>query len=229
MVFFGFKEDLEELGKNLCDKISLRGCGRFWIGYPIRCFLELGIVRLLVELVELEKMAGSDERQEGETSPPLKRTRNASKRSKEKYHDISDSASEGDDHNKREKGFEESVGGGGFSTNQMQQFATIISAAMGSAFAQVSSGSSFPPSSHNKDGGALSEDQQESEEEHKEDDEVDDYDKTIDTIIGNQEVVGPEICEKVGRVLEKCLGPALDEKMVKKRESSIRGRQTWRT
>lgn len=51
-------------------------------------------------------------------------------------------------------------------------------------------------------------------------DEVDDYDKSIEDILGKQETVGPGLSEKVTRVLEKCLRPALDEKMAKEKRDT---------
>lgn len=69
----------------------------------------------------------------------------------------------------------------------MQQFVSILSIAMGSAFASatsahVHSSMSFPPNSK-QDGGTQSEEWQESANE-KELDTVDDHDKSIENLIG---------------------------------------------
>lgn len=168
-------------------------------------------------------MADSDSYDESEKSPPPKKSKGGAKNSgkmtktrSQTRHEISDSNSDSE----RPKVSEKSVGGGGFSAVQMKEFASMISAAMGSAFAQVASTHAqndalLPPKSK-QDGGALSE-EHESGEEDKEQDEIDDYDKSLDSMLGNQETVGPDLSDKVGRVLEKCLGPALDEKMVKEK------------
>lgn len=49
------------------------------------------------------------------------------------------------------------------------------------------------------------------------DDEVDKYDRSLEGLIGNQEKVGPDISEKVGRVLERCIDPILDDKAAKEK------------
>lgn len=169
-------------------------------------------------------MPGSDSREEGEKSPPQKRTRGANKgsktvntRSKGEYHDLSDSDYEKDGDEKTGREGES----GGFSTNQMREFASMISATMGTAFAQAASthalgAASFPPNS-SQDGGRGTEEQESEDDTGKENDEVDDYDKNLDCLLDKQEAVGQEISEKVGRVLGKCLGSALDEKMVKEK------------
>lgn len=40
----------------------------------------------------------------------------------------------------------------------------------------------------------------------------------IESLLSNQEAVGPEISGKVARRLEMCLGPALDDKVAKEKE-----------
>lgn len=167
-------------------------------------------------------MAGSDSENDVEKSQPTKRLRGAGKgtrssktKSKKDAHNISEESSEGED-----TGKEKSVRGGSFSARQMKDFATMISATMGSAFAQASSVHvlavlQFPPKS-SQDGRDLSNVQHESSDEN-EPDEIDDYDKSLENMLGDQEVVGPALSEKVARVLGKCLGTALDEKMVKEK------------
>lgn len=104
----------------------------------------------------------------------------------------------------------------------MQQFASIFSTALESAFARSQDATAFPPSSskqhggaHDREGDSKAEDDDEKKED--EDDEVKAYDKMIEGLLGNQEAVGPEISEKVARLLEMCLGPALDDKVAKEK------------
>lgn len=63
---------------------------------------------------------------------------------------------------------------------------------------------------NNQDGGTKSQ-EPDNADEGKEEDEIDEYDRIIVNIIGNQDSVGPDSSENVGRILEKCLGSALDE------------------
>lgn len=162
-------------------------------------------------------MAGSDSEEDAQKSPPLKRLKGAKgaktrSQNKAPVHELSDDGSEE---------------GGGFSASQMKQFATLISTAMGSALASVAGAHSQNPSNsrqasghpgcNGQDGGDHDEESQHGSEDEREPDEIDDYDKSLDSLLGNQEVKGPDLSEKVTRVLEKCLGPALDEKMVKEK------------
>lgn len=108
----------------------------------------------------------------------------------------------------------------------MQQFATIFSSALKSAFARSHNApAGFPPKSSGQDGGAHGRDRDSDEDDDKhggkkeeEDEEIRAYDKMIESMIGNQEAVGPEISEKVGRLLEMCLGPAIDDKIAKEKQ-----------
>lgn len=108
-------------------------------------------------------MAGSDRDDETEKSLPAKRIRRSGKGSrsnknqtKKGVHDISDYSSGDEPGLEKEK----PVGGGGFSTQQMKEFTTMISAVMGKVFAQVAGAHVFgqmllPPNS-SKDGGTQS-------------------------------------------------------------------------
>lgn len=82
-------------------------------------------------------------------------------------------------------------------TNQMKEFASMISAAMGTTFAQVATTHAlgtalFLPNS-GQDGSHVSEEKESEEEQGKEQDEVDNYNKSLDNILDKQEVVGPDI------------------------------------
>lgn len=159
-------------------------------------------------------MAGEDKTE----SPPLKRTRSGKAKNKAATHDISSEESD-----------TEGEQGKGMQNDQMQQFADILSKAMGSALASVTNNLQYqnapqqlPPKS--KEDGGLDDKQEESEEEGNktstnEDDEVDEYDRSIGDLIGNEEKLGPDISEKIGRVLERCLDPVLDEKVAKEKRS----------
>lgn len=46
---------------------------------------------------------------------------------------------------------------------------------------------------------------------------MDAYDRSIENLIGNQEKVGPDISDKIGRVLERCINPILDDKAAKEK------------
>lgn len=52
------------------------------------------------------------------------------------------------------------------------------------------------------------------------DEELDEYERELRALLGDAKVTGPEISEKSSRILERCLGNPLDEKVVKlKREA----------
>lgn len=176
-------------------------------------------------------MAGSDADGDAKNSPPHKKTRQSCRTGKNQpkdknrpVHDISEESSGDEGGSGKNKPSDEP----GFSTNQMQQFASILSQAMGSALASVSGWQSQnalrDASFGDKDGGAHEDEEKDSDSEDKgegrELDEVDEYDKSLDNLIENRETFGPEISEKVGRVLSKCLGPALDEKVAKEKRDS---------
>lgn len=152
----------------------------------------------------------------GSGSPLQKRQRTSRKCKKQNVHDISREESEDED------GLEDGTSNSGFSMLQMQQFASIFSTAIESAFALYQNASVVPPTS--KQHGGAHEDERESGEEDdddtkkgEEDDKITAYDKIINNLLGNKETVGPEISEKVARLLEMCLGPALDEKVAKEK------------
>lgn len=149
----------------------------------------------------------------GEGSPPMKRTR-GSKAKIIPAHDISSENSEVEDDTQ---------------AGQMKQFADILSVAMGSALASMTqtlasqNAQQFPPKSP-QDGGDEDKNS-DSEDDNKQlpEDEVDEYDKSIGDLLGNQEKVGPDISDKIGRVLERCIDPILDDKAAReKRESFLR-------
>lgn len=125
-------------------------------------------------------MMGSDLEGDTEKSPLAKRLGGSGKNSrngkkKKGVHDISDNSSE------EERTVFEKPAGGGFSASQMKELTTMISAMMGSAFAQARTAHALgalplPPKSI-QNGSDLSGEQHESSEE-KEPDGIDDYDKS---------------------------------------------------
>lgn len=52
------------------------------------------------------------------------------------------------------------------------------------------------------------------------DEELDEYEKELRTLLGDAKVTGPEISEKISRILERCLGNPLDDKVVKLKRDS---------
>lgn len=125
-----------------------------------------------------EDCSPSDKKQKGRTT----------KNYKAAVHDISieNSDSEGDDgrDGSPENKSKDSQ------TIQMQQFADMLSAAMGTALASVmqnftQSAPRLPPSSK-QDGDDCKHEESGDEDKDKEEDEVDKYDKTIGDLIGNR-------------------------------------------
>lgn len=53
------------------------------------------------------------------------------------------------------------------------------------------------------------------EEGEVKDEELDDYEKELLSLLGDAKVTGPEISKKISRLLERCLGNPLNEKVVK--------------
>lgn len=49
---------------------------------------------------------------------------------------------------------------------------------------------------------------------------LDDYEKSLIALLGDHKVTGPVISDKIGRVLERCLGSPLDEKIVKQKRDA---------
>lgn len=166
-------------------------------------------------------MAGGNDEKE---SPLPKRTRGSKAKNKAAVHDISSENSE----DERDERFESSKNSGsdGFPEDQMQKFATMISAAMGTALASMTQNLSqnavgqHPPNSR-QDGDDGDKQNHDSEDDNNkncmEDDEVDEYDRSIESLIGNEEKVGPEISGRIKRVLEKCIDPVLDDKAAKEK------------
>lgn len=52
------------------------------------------------------------------------------------------------------------------------------------------------------------------------DEELDDYEKELQSLLGDAKITGPEISEKISRLLERCLGNPLDEKVVKLKQEA---------
>lgn len=49
---------------------------------------------------------------------------------------------------------------------------------------------------------------------------MDEYEKALVNLLGDNQVTGPEMLDKVGCLLERCLGAPLDDKIVKQKRDS---------
>lgn len=49
------------------------------------------------------------------------------------------------------------------------------------------------------------------------DEELDEYERALISLLGDNKITGPVISEKIGRLLERCLGSPLDDKIVKQK------------
>lgn len=126
-----------------------------------------------------------------------------------------------------------------FTEKQMQTVSLLVRSAVSAAVAQViplAGKHSNPPSSSQNALGlgatpcssAQGEGRQQNdtdrdqiEEGEVQDEQLDEYEKALKALLGDNLVTGLEISEKVGRLLERCLGPPLDEKTVKEKRDSF--------
>lgn len=124
------------------------------------------------------------------------------------------------------------------SGTQMETVALLVKSAVAAAVAQVlpmqaafnqnASGMASPGTSaqtstnetENANRDLNNSGQQGKEEGEILDPELDDYEKELSALLGDDKVTGPEISERISRLLDRCLGNPLDEKVVKlKREA----------
>lgn len=148
-------------------------------------------------------------------------------------HEISEEDSSGDEGGK--KSFS-------FSDKQMETVSLLVKTAVSAAVAQVlpltqrlnshdssggaSSGASAQDGFNVNNSSSNSDDRHGSnagnnEEGEVYDEELDEYEKSLIALLGDNKITGPEISEKIGRLLERCLGSPLDDKAVKLKRDSF--------
>lgn len=114
---------------------------------------------------------------------------------------------------------------------QLETVSLLVISAIAAAAAQVlplanqnnqnASGLASPGTSAQLQNGDLSNvnmrcgDDEEQEEGEVQDAELDEYEKELQSLLGDAKVTGPEILERISRLLERCLGNPLDEKVIK--------------
>lgn len=85
--------------------------------------------------------------------------------------------------------------------------------AMGGASSSASAQGSSGASSENNNRTSAEDSTLEEGEVH--DEVLDEYEKSLVALLGDNKVTGPVISDQIGRILERCLGSPLDEKIVK--------------
>lgn len=138
-------------------------------------------------------------------------------------------SSDSEDEKNKNKGDSEAFS---LSEQQLATVSQLVKSAVSAAVAQVlplaqlnhnTSGQASPGTSAQtkfdspSNGFSDSRNQNESMQEDGEviEDELDEYEKELRNLLGDAKVTGPNISEKVSRLLEKCLCNPLDEKVVK--------------
>lgn len=126
------------------------------------------------------------------------------------------------------------------SEKQMQAVSFLVKSAVSAAVAQVlpltqqlanshdASGAAFSGSSAHNSGDVNNsgdnrntEENRDTEEGEVHDEVIDEYERSLIALLGDTKVTGPEISDKIGRVLERCLGSPLDDKIVKQKRDSF--------
>lgn len=149
-------------------------------------------------------------------------------------HQVSENSSSDEDGEKGSKSLE-------FTDKQMETVSLLVRSAVSAALAQViplartqtlaashdASGSALPPfssaqgdSNQNNNSSANGKPSDPTEEGEIRDEQLDDYERALKTLLGDNLVTGPEISDKIGRLLERCLGAPLDEKTVKEKRDA---------
>lgn len=126
-----------------------------------------------------------------------------------------------------------------FSEKQMETVSLLVKSAVSAAVAQVlplartqnlappsssqnAAGFASPPSSSAEtERNQNNSDREPPEDGEVKDEELDDYERALSALLGDNRTTGPEISEKVGRLLERCLGTPLDEKVVKQKRDEF--------
>lgn len=117
------------------------------------------------------------------------------------------------------------------SENQLETVSLLVKSAVAAAVAQVlplanlnnhnASGFASPgTSAQPQNGGPYDQNKTRQENDEQEDGEVkdeelDEYERELQNLLGDAKITGPEISDKISRLLERCLGNPLDEKVVK--------------
>lgn len=154
-------------------------------------------------------------------------TRQAKLAGKGDKHDISDSELS-DDGNKKEEQPKDPLD---LSANQLETVSLLVKTAVAAAVAQVlplarqspqdAIGFASPGTSAQSHFSGSSPDSRDDssgkreEGEVTQDEEMDDYEKSLLALLGDAKLTGPDISDKIGRLLQRCLGNPLDEKVVK--------------
>lgn len=150
-------------------------------------------------------------------------------------HQLSDSDSTGEETGKQANSLE-------FTEQQMQTVSLLVRSAVSAAVAQViplartqgastsqdALHSASPPFSsaqldvNTSSGSAGNKTSSESLEEGEvKDEQLDEYERALKALLGDNLVTGPEISDKIGRLLERCLGSPLDEEVVKEKRDAF--------
>lgn len=120
-----------------------------------------------------------------------------------------------------------------FSEKQMETVSLLVRSAVSAAVAQVlplartqmgssshnASGQASPPS-FSAQGDSSKVNNEHLEDGEVEDEQLDEYEKALMTLLGDNKVTGPAISNKVGRLLERCLGAPLDDKVLKEKRDA---------
>lgn len=122
------------------------------------------------------------------------------------------------------------------SDKQMASVSLLVRSAVSAAVAQVlplanltaaqnAAGSASADASAQHDlTGKMAYDNKNKDDEHEDgevrDEVLDDYERALSTLLGDTLITGPDISDKVGRLLERCLGSPLDDKVVKEKRDA---------
>lgn len=154
-------------------------------------------------------------------------TRQSKTTGKDKNHDLSDSDNSEGGNKEEERPSDPAA----LSATQMETVSLLVKTAVAAAVAQVlplaqqnaQNTSGFASPGTSAQGGAsgnsranspLESDKKE-EGEVTHDEELDEYEKSLIALLGDSQLTGPEISDKIGRLLQRSLGNALDEKVIK--------------
>lgn len=144
-------------------------------------------------------------------------------------HELSEGESSNDEKDNGDKGL-------GLSEKQLESVSLLVKSVVSAAVAQVlplanlnmtqnaSGGASASTSAQAGDvnnWGRSPNPPSEREEGEVPDEQMDDYERALVALLGDTQVTGPDMSEKVGRLLERCLGAPLDDKVIKAKQDAF--------